>query len=182
MAEQQAAPLVVGRVVKPHGVHGEFVVEVRSDSPDRRFVAGTVLGVVRKAGGGGPESSLELVAARWHAGRLLVDAKGISSREAAERLRGALLTVNREELEKLDDPDEFHDYQLEGLAVRQPDGTVLGSVAEVVHTPAGELLGISLEEEQHEALVPFVNDIVVEVSLERGILVIDPPEGLLDRF
>ncbi|PRW62537.1 ribosome maturation factor RimM [Actinopolyspora mortivallis] len=181
MAEQQAAPLVVGRVVKPHGVRGEFMVDVRSDSPDRRFVAGAVLGVGGRTGDAVPES-LELVAARWHAGRLLVRAREVSTREGAERLRGALLTVRPEELERPEDPDEFHDHQLEGLSVEHTDGTVVGTVAGVVHTPAGELLRVSVSGERRESLVPFVHDIVVEVDLAAGTVLIDPPEGLLDPF
>ncbi|ASU78123.1 ribosome maturation factor RimM [Actinopolyspora erythraea] len=178
MAEQQTSPLVVGRVVKPHGVHGELVVEVRTDSPDRRFVAGAVLGVLWKSPGTRPES-LELTAVRRHAGRLLVKATEVRGREEAERLRGALLTVRSDELEGIEDPDEFHDHELEGLRAFDSSGNELGTLLGVLHAPGGELLRLSLPDGR-EALVPFVADIVVEVSPEDGFVTVDPPEGLLD--
>ncbi|SFT95592.1 16S rRNA processing protein RimM [Actinopolyspora lacussalsi subsp. righensis] len=180
MAEQQAAPLVVGRVVKPHGIQGELVVEIRTDSPERRFVVGAVLGVLWKSRGTRPES-LELAAVRWHAGRLLVKAVEVTTREDAERLRGVLLGVRPEELEQLEDPDEFHDHELEGLRAVRPDGAELGSLLGVLHAPAGELLRLSLPDGR-EALVPFVADIVVDVDTDHGTVTIDPPEGLLELF
>ncbi|GAA2779798.1 ribosome maturation factor RimM [Saccharopolyspora taberi] len=177
MSDQEPVTLVVGRIVKPHGVQGELVVEVRTDSPELRFAPGSVLGL-RRRGARGSES-FTVAAVRPHAGRLLVFAEGVRGREAAEELRGAVLTVPADELEPTDDPDEFHDHQLEGLRVVLPDGADAGVVTDVVHTPAGELLAVRTPE-RHEVLVPFVTEIVPEVDLEGGRLLVDPPEGLFD--
>ena len=98
---------------------------------------------------------------------------------AAEQLRGALLVVDASEVEPTDDPDEFHDVELEGLRVLNTGGDELGRVHEVVHTPAGELLAVRTGDGR-EVLVPFVSEIVPEVDLEAGKLVVDPPEGLFD--
>lgn len=174
MGEQ---PLVVGKIVKPHGVRGELVVDVRTDSPAERFAVGSVLGVRR--GGSTQQSNLTVTAARPHTGRLLLRAEGVDGREAAEALRGALLTIPRDQLESIDDPDEFHDHELEGLVVVLQSGAEVGVVREIEHTPAGELL-IVTDANGREALVPFVTAIVSEVDLAGGRLVIDPPEGLLD--
>lgn len=170
--------LAVGRIVKPHGVRGELVVEVRTDSPERRFVPGAVLGVQRR--GDRSQESFTVTAARPHAGRLLVSAAGIDSREAAEELRGALLTVTPEELEAPEDPEEFHDHQLEQLHVVHVSGEPVGVVQEVLHTPAGEILAVRTEEGR-EVLIPFVSEMVPEVDLANGRLAVDPPEGLLDE-
>lgn len=183
MNDSRSLPLAVGRIVKPHGVHGELVVEVRTDSPERRFVPGAVLGVQRR--GARRAESLTVTAARPHAGRLLMRASGVEGREAAEALRGAVLTVRADELEAPDDPDEFHDHQLEGLRVVRTTGEHVGVVTEVLHTPAGEILAVRTEEgrteEAREVLVPFVSEIVPEVDLDGGHLLVDPPEGLLDE-
>ncbi|GAA4855750.1 MULTISPECIES: ribosome maturation factor RimM [Saccharopolyspora] len=173
----QQETLAVGRVVKPHGVQGELVVEVRTDSPELRFVPGAVLGV-RRRGGGRPGESLTVESTRPHAGRLLLRAEGVVGREAAEDLRGVLLTVGVDELGPTDDPEEFHDHQLEGLRVVDTAGQERGVVREVVHTPAGELLAVRTD--GGEVLVPFVLDIVPEVDVAAGRLVVDPPEGLFD--
>jgi 16S rRNA processing protein RimM len=162
---------VVGQIGRPHGLHGEVTVRVRTDSPEQRFTAGAQLG----AGAG---RILTVDAARPHSGALLVRFAGVADRDAAAQLRGLLLTIETTELPDLDDPDEFYDHQLEGLAAVGPDGVVLGTVREVVHSPASDLL--VLETDHGEALVPFVRAIVPEVDLAGGRVVLDPPAGLLD--
>lgn len=178
MSDREPLTLVVGRIVKPHGVRGELVVDVRTDSPGERFGSGAVLGVQRHGARGSEE--VTLTEARPHSGRLLVRVDGVDTREAAEELRGALLTVRADELETIGDPDEFYDYQLEGLRVVHSAGYEIGVLHEVVHTPGGELLVVRTETGR-ELLVPFVSEIVPEVDLEAGQMVVDPPEGLFDQ-
>ncbi|BBU23545.1 ribosome maturation factor RimM [Mycobacterium xenopi] len=167
--------LAVGRVVKAHGVTGEVVVEVRTDEPDARFAPGSVL----RAKATDQERSYVVDAARPHGGRLLVRLAGVCDRDAADALRGSLLVIDSEDLPPIDDPDEYYDHQLEGLRVRTTAGQDIGTVSEVLHTPAGELLAVK-RDDVGELLVPFVSAIVTSVSLESGIVEIDPPDGLLD--
>ena len=171
--------LVVGRVVKSHGVRGELVVEVRTDSPRDRFAVGSRL--LGRTGKGKTVADREVVveAARDHSGRLLVRLAGVTDRDSADALRGMLLLVDSDSLPETEDPDEFHDHQLVGLRVLDTHGLDLGEVTEVIHTPAGELLAVRLVGGA-DALVPFVTAIVPEVDLGAGTCVIDPPEGLLD--
>jgi 16S rRNA processing protein RimM len=169
--------LVVGRVAKAHGVTGELVVDVRTDDPDTRFVPGAVLR--GRPSRGGAERSYVIDTVRAHGGRLLVRLDGVADRDAADALRGTLFLVDTAELPPIDDPDEFYDHQLEGLAVQTIGGEDVGVVAEVLHTPAGELLAVKTAEGA-EVLVPFVTAIVPRVSLAEGLVEIDPPEGLLD--
>jgi 16S rRNA processing protein RimM len=168
--------LVVGRVVKAHGVTGEVVVEIRTDDPDTRFAPGSSLR--GRPSRGGPESRYVIDSARDHGGRLLVRLEGVADRNAADALRGTVFLVDSQDLPPIDDPDEFYDHQLEGLQVVTATGTVVGSVAEVLHTAAGELLSVRTDE--GEVLVPFVSAIVTSVSLADQTVVIDPPDGLLE--
>jgi len=167
--------LVVGRVVKAHGITGEVVVDVRTDDPESRFAPGTSL---RARAKGGAERPLTVAAARQHGGRLLVRLDGVADRDSADALRGALFLVDSADLPPIEDPDEFYDHQLEGLRVRTTAGVEVGTVAEVLHTAAGELLSVRTED--GEVLVPFVGAIVASVSLADQVIEIDPPEGLLD--
>lgn len=169
--------LVVGRVVKAHGVTGEVSVEVRTDDPEGRFVAGAVLRGRPSRGGAEREYVVESV--RAHGDRVLMRLQGIGGRDAADALRGTLFLVDSAELPPIDDPDEFYDHQLEGMAVRTTGGQPVGTVAEVLHTAAGELLAVR-DPDGAEVLVPFVSAIVVSVSLADNVIEIDPPEGLLD--
>ncbi len=168
--------LVVGRVVKAHGITGEVVVEVRTDDPDMRFAPGARLRA--QPARGGPQRAYVVESAREHSGRLLVRLAGVTDRDSAEALRGNVFLVDTEDLPPIDDPDEFYDHQLEGLRVVTTDGRLVGTVSEVLHTAAGELL--SVKSDGAEVLVPFVSAIVTEVSLENETIEIDPPEGLLE--
>jgi 16S rRNA processing protein RimM len=168
--------LVVGRVVKAHGITGEVVVEIRTDDPDTRFAPGSSLR--GRPSRGGPESRYVVESVRDHGGRLLVRLDGVADRNAAQALRGTVFIVDSQDLPPIEDPDEFYDHQLEGLQVVTTTGTAVGSVAEVLHTAAGELL--SVRTEQGEVLVPFVSAIVTSVSLAEQRIEIDPPEGLLE--
>jgi 16S rRNA processing protein RimM len=168
--------LVVGRVVKAHGVTGEVVVEVRTDDPDLRFAPGSALR--GRPSRGGSESRYVIESAREHSGRLLVRLDGVADRSAADALRGTLFLVDSGDLPPIEDPDEFYDHQLEGLQVVTTTGTIVGSIAEVLHTAAGELLSVRTEE--GEVLVPFVSAIVTSVSLADRRIEIDPPDGLLE--
>jgi 16S rRNA processing protein RimM len=169
--------LVVGRVVKAHGITGEVVVEVRTDDPDTRFSPGSRLRA--RASRDGSERTYVIQSAREHSGRLLVRLVGVTGRDAADALRGTVFLVDTEELPPIEDPDEFYDHQLEGLRVVTTDGRLVGNVSEVLHTAAGELLSVT-SETGAEVLVPFVSAIVTAVSLEDQTIEIDPPEGLLE--
>jgi 16S rRNA processing protein RimM len=168
--------LVVGRVVKAHGVTGEVVVEIRTDDPDIRFAAGSSLR--GRPSRGGTETRYLIDSVRDHGGRLLVRLEGVTDRNAADALRGTVFLVDSADLPPIEDPDEFYDHQLEGLKVVTTAGTAVGSVAEVLHTAAGELL--SVRGDEGEVLVPFVSAIVTSVSLAEQTIVIDPPDGLLE--
>ncbi len=174
--------LVVGRVAKAHGVTGELVVDVRTDDPDARFAAGNTL----RGRGPGPAKAVAtytIESVRPHAGRLLVRLAGVTDRDSADALRGTLFVVDSGELPPITEPDEYYDHQLEGLRVRTVDGADVGTVAEVLHTAAGELLSVTTSDGA-EVLVPFVAAIVPTVAVSdrpgAGYIEIDPPDGLLD--
>lgn len=168
--------LVIGRVVRAHGVTGEVVVEVRTDDPDARFTPGVQLRV--RPARGGAETRYVIESVREHSGRLLLRLAGVASRDTADALRGNVFVVDSAHLPPIDNPDEYYDHQLEGLEVVTAAGRNVGNVAEVLHTAAGELL--SVRTEQGEVLVPFVRAIVTSVSLADRTIEIDPPEGLLE--
>ncbi|MBS9534203.1 ribosome maturation factor RimM [Mycobacterium sp. M1] len=168
--------LTVGRVVKAHGIAGEVVVDVRTDDPEDRFAPGTVLRAKKR---GEKPRDCVVESARQHGARLLVRLAGVTDRDAADAIRGSLLVIDSADLPPIDEDDTFYDHQLEGLRVRTVAGEDLGTVTEVLHTGAGELLSVK-RTGGGELLVPFVAAIVTSVSLEDRVVQIDPPDGLLD--
>ncbi|TDE35540.1 ribosome maturation factor RimM [Nonomuraea mesophila] len=164
--------LVVGRIGRPHGVRGEVTVEVRTDDPELRFAPGT--SIATDPAGRGP---LVVEGRRWHKGLLLVSFAGVSGRDAAEDLRNTMLVIDSAEVAPPEDPDEFHDHQLIGLAVETASGEPVGEVTDVLHH--GQDLLVVRRKEADDALIPFVKALVPMVDVEAGRLVVDPPEGLL---
>jgi 16S rRNA processing protein RimM len=174
--------VVVGRIGRPHGVKGELSVEPRSDEPERRFAVGAVL-QTRPPQGAEPHrpdrpTRLTVATTRWHQSRLLVCFEEVGDRDAAEAVRGLLLALEVDPAEAPDDPEEFYDHQLVGLPVVTTDGTEVGELAEIVHGPAQDLLSIRAEDGR-EILVPFVAQLVPEVDLAAGRIVVADTPGLL---
>ena len=170
--------LTVGRVVKAHGITGELVVDSRTDDPELRFAPGSVLRL-RAKGSDRREHTYTIDTVRPHGGRLLVRLSGVENRDAADALRGHLFLIDTADLPPIEEDDTYYDHQLEGLRVRTTAGAEIGTVTEVLHTAAGELLAVK-RDQAPELLVPFVSAIVTSVSLEDGVVDIDPPDGLLD--
>jgi len=168
--------LVVGRIVRPHGVRGELTVDVRTDDPELRLAVGVVLATEPVAAG-----PLTVVGSRWHSGRLLLSFAGVDDRTAAEDLRGTLLVVDSADLGDPPDPDEYRDHQLIGLSVIAPGGEQVGTVADVLHHGQDLLVVAGTGKRAGaEILIPFVSAIVSAVDVSAGLLRVDPPPGLLD--
>ena len=170
--------LVVGRVAKAHGITGEVVVDIRTDDPEVRFAPGNTLRA--KASRGAPDGSYTVESARTHGNRLLVRLAGVADRNAAEALRGTLFVVDSADLPPPEDPEEFYDHQLVGLAVVDLDGQPIGEVTGVAHG-AQDLLEIRATDGR-ETLVPFVAALVPEVDVPAGRVVIADRPGLVTAF
>lgn len=150
--------LEIGRIGRAHGLRGEVGVKLTTGRTER-LDPGAVLYADGRA--------LVVATSRLHSGRWLVRFDGVDNRDAAEALRGALLTA--EAMPTGD--DELWVHELIGATVRDPAGAELGRVVAVEPNPASDLLVLS-----GEVLVPM--RFVVEHG--DGFIVVDPPAGLLE--
>lgn len=166
--------VTVGRIGRAHGIKGEVGVDVRTDEPDRRFADGADLVTDSKV-----PRTLTVAASRWHSGRLLVKFAGVPDRTAAEQLRNLVLQAEVDEDERPEDPDEYYDRELIGLAVRTSDGVEAGEVVDVVHLPSQDLLEIR-RPAGNVVLVPMVEELVPEINVDKGYVVVADRPGLLD--
>jgi len=164
--------VVVGRIGRPHGVRGAVSIDVRTDEPDLRFAPGNE--VIADSG-----VVLTIESATWHSGRLLLTFEGYPDRTAIERLRGQVLSVDRDDSESPEDPAEFYDTALVDCEVVTAEGAVVGRVIEVAHLPAQDML-VVVRADSKEVLIPFVEAMVPEVDVHANRIVITPPPGLLD--
>jgi 16S rRNA processing protein RimM len=149
--------LEVGRIIKPHGIRGEVIVDLVSNRPER-LNAGSVLS--------SDVGDFEVVRSTPHQNRWIVAFEGVADRNRAEALRGTVLRA--EPMEGEDDTLWVH--ELVGAVVYDVNGLFYGRVSEVEANPASDLLVLP------QGLVPLT----FVVTQEPGRVVIDPPEGLVE--
>lgn len=178
MTGDDTIEVVVGRIGKPHGLRGEVTVELRTDEPERRYADGAVLRAEAPGGSVFAHRSLTVTGTRWHQSVLLVRFEQLVDRTRAEAARGVLLHATVAADATPDDPEEYYDHQLVGLAAYDVDGAHLGEVTGVVHGGAQDLLAIrSLD--GRDTLVPFVVALVPEVDVAGGRVVVADRPGLV---
>ena len=149
--------LDVARVVKPHGLRGEVIVELLTNRTERVDEGNTL---------DSDRGELTILKSSPHLGRWIIAFEGVESREQADELRGTVLRA-----EPIDDPDALWVHDLIGSSVVDTVGTELGRVAAVEANPASDLLVL-----EGGGLIPLT----FVVSTEPGTVVVDPPPGLLD--
>ncbi len=163
--------MVTGRVIKPYGVRGWVKVEVLTTNP-LRFQAGSAFILEGRE----RESRLVVEEVGEMRGALLVKFRGLEDREQAEELTGCRLLITTEEVGEAP-PDSLWEHQVIGLEVRTRDGKFLGEVEELLETGANDVLVVRGET---ECLIPMIGEVIKEIDLEDGVIIIEPLPGLLE--
>jgi 16S rRNA processing protein RimM len=162
--------VIVGRVVKPHGLAGEVVVEIETDVTER-FGPGSVLCL-------GPDRrKVEVLTARPFGDRMLVCFAGLADRTAVESLRGLELTVDRGSVPAAPAGSFYHFELLDCVCHDAREGE-LGKVVGLHEDGGGILLEVA--DGKRKILVPFVESFVVSVDIAAGRIDLDLPLGLVD--
>lgn len=170
---------IVGRIRKPHGIHGELLVETMCADPAAIFAAGSRV-IVGDAGGdllGGAVREMSVTRSRPFKGELLVTFKDIADRNAAEEWRHRCLLVPTNAL-RPPEAGEVWVHELIGMRVSDVTGAYVGDVSGVEELPQGLMLEVKTS--RGTSSVPFVDAIVVGVDRDARTLTIDPPAGLLE--
>jgi 16S rRNA processing protein RimM len=149
--------LDVGRVVKPHGLRGEVIVELLTNRTERAD-AGTILHT--------DDGPMTITRSSRHQGRWIVQFEGVDTIDKANALRGTVLRA-----EPIEDPDALWVHELIGAQVVDTVGTDLGTVKAVEANPASDLLVL-----EGGGLIPLT----FVAKTEPGRITVDPPPGLLD--
>jgi len=171
--------LRVGRLTKAHGLKGAIKVELYTDAPERRFVPGAVFALQVPVESPWHGKTIELSELKWYNSHPVAFFKDVSDRTAAESLIKAILWIDQDLDEPSDEEDAWFDHQLVGLEVLR-DGVRVGTVSQIDHLPAQDLLTISTS--SGDVLVPFVKAIVTSVDIEAGTMTVDPPAGLFEEL
>ena len=162
--------LAVGAIAGPHGVRGQFKVKLFAESP----AALEQYGALQIDGGRALKLTVKSVN---NGGLVIVSADGVTSREAAESLRGKLLSTSRA---SLPDPaeDELYHADLLGASVFHKHGTSLGVVVALYNFGAGEIIEVK-PPSGASVMLPFAGSSVVSVDIPNRRVVLAPPAGLL---
>ena len=163
-ARQPPDYLVVGRIVRPHGIRGGLVVEqfsklIQSIRPGSEIFLGgsTTLSIVRSI--------------RSHRGRYLLVIEGCEDRDTAEQWRDAEIRLESGDVESLQEGEYYH-WQLLGLHVCCEDGETLGEIAEILETGANDVFVVR-NESGDEILLPAIESVIRDVDLEQRKVVVD---------
>ena len=165
-------PILVGYVRRAHGINGAVVVRPLTDDPGRRWIPGAEF-----LSDANPPTLFTVAEAMPYRDDLLVRFTEVGDRTGAEALRGTSFTIDPADRRDLDD-GEFWVEDLVGCHVVDQGGESIGVVESVEFGAAQDRLAVRTEAGRFE--VPFVDAIVPEVDLERGIVVVTPPEGLFE--
>ncbi|MGB7922464.1 MAG: ribosome maturation factor RimM [Pyrinomonadaceae bacterium] len=167
--------VAVARAVRVRGLRGELVADLLTDFPERFEGLERLLGVM--PGGRMMELALE---DHWlQNGRIVLKFAGYDSIEDARALVGCEFAVPESERVELSE-DEYYDWELAGCEVESVAGEPLGRVREVLRTGGVEVLVVEKEKGEREHLIPLAEEICVEIDVEKKLIRVDAPEGLLE--
>ncbi|MEE9216204.1 MAG: ribosome maturation factor RimM [Anaerolineales bacterium] len=161
--------LAVGRIVRPHGIRGELIVEPYSETI-RSIEAGSVVFIESL------QTPYTILALRSHRNRLILRIDGCEDRDAAEKFRGSELLIPTPAAEPLPD-GVYYRWQILGLSVNEEAGRHLGTVVEILETGANDVY-IIRGDGTRELLLPAIEDVILEVDLKGGQLLVRLPDGL----
>ncbi|WP_147802341.1 ribosome maturation factor RimM [Alkalicoccus halolimnae] len=170
--------LNVGEIVNTHGIRGEVRVISRTDFPENRYKTGSQLTIFQE---GKPPLPVTIAGWRKHKQFDLLRFASYENVNDVEQFKGAFLKVHRSSLAE-DElfEGEFYHFEIIGLEVFTVDGEKLGTVKEILTPGANDVWVIHPVNRKKELLIPYVEEVVKDIDLDKGIIVIEPMEGLLD--
>ena len=162
--------LYVMQIVNTHGVHGEVKAIHYTDG---EIFFKKVRTVYKE-----DSTPIKIISGRFQKGAVLLKLEGIDTMEKAEALKFTKLYAKEEDLPPLPD-GEFYFFQLIGLNGTLPDGSVFGTVTDVIENNAANLLEFT-KSDGKKVLIPNIKVFVKDVDLKSKTIYITPIEGLID--
>jgi len=165
--------VVIGIVEKARGIRGEVKIKPLTDEPTR-FERLTRVRLETKQG---ETQQVDMSAVNVVGNRIFATFAGVETREQAQALAGAYISIKQEDVLPLRE-GEFYHFELTGLLVKTKAGEDLGHIHEVLDLAANDVLVV--RRQKKEVLIPFIKEVIVNVDIEKGEVIINPIQGLLD--
>lgn len=166
--------IAVAVAVRTRGLRGEIVADLLTDFPER-FAGLERLIAIRPDG---RRETLVLEEHWFQGGRIVLKFAGFDSIEAASELVGYEFAVPERERVQLPE-DEFYEWELAGCRVETIEGEQVGRVRAVMRTGGVDMLVVE-NSEGREFLIPLAEAICVTIDIEKKLVRVDAPEGLLE--
>jgi 16S rRNA processing protein RimM len=170
----EADLITVAHIVKARGLRGEVVAALLTDFPERFEGLTSLIGLTED----GTRRSLQIEEKWFHGDRIVFKFAGFDRVEDAKELVGYDLAVPADERVQLP-KDSFYEWELAGCRVETLSGEQVGEVRNVMRTGGVELLAV-VDGAGRERLVPMASDICVQIDIDKKLIRVDPPEGLLE--
>lgn len=167
--------LLLGEVLRPHGVRGELRIRLLTDYPERIARLKTVF--LAESPEATTVKPYQVAGMRMNKGFGLLRLHEINDRDQGDRLRGLFVLVDIENAVPLEE-GEFYLYQLIGLNVVTDMGASLGTLVEVLETGANDVYIVD-SPTYGEILIPVTPETIVQTDVQSGVLIVKLPEGLL---
>jgi 16S rRNA processing protein RimM len=165
--------LAIGKLRRPHGVHGEMLMSVWTDFPER-LQPDTLVYL------GKTHLAVHIKSVRGQKQDALIVFDEFSDREEVGRFRNQVVYVRTADLPVLPD-DELYLHQLLGLQViRDEDDVSLGVVAEILETGANDVLLVR-REGKSDILIPDIDPVILAIDLEKGEIRVNLLPGLISE-
>lgn len=164
--------LVVGRLRRPHGLHGEMVMELQTDFPERLKPSARVFV-------GEKHQPITIVGVRSHNEGLLIKLEGLETPEDAGRYRNQVVYVSAADRPPLPEGQYYH-HELIGFDVVDEDEQKIGSLAEILQTGANDVYVVT-KPDGGEVLLPVIPSVVLDIQAEHHRIVVRLIPGLLDE-
>lgn len=165
--------IIIGEIVGVHGIRGEIKIKPLTDDPGRFYDLDAV-DVVYK----GKRTNYEIEMVRLHKENVLLSLCGLRDRDAAEKLKGAMIEIDREEAVELEE-DEYFITDLIGLQVIDPEGVTIGIIRNVLQT-TGAVDTLEIKTAEKILFVPFRKIYFPKIDFEKGIAESDIPDDLMN--
>ncbi len=158
--------LTIGVIAGTHGVNGELKLKPLTDHPEH-------IPTLKSVYLGDSDTPTPLLGARGQGDNLLIKLEGVTTPEAGKRLGGLKVRIAAKDARPLEE-GEYFIFQLIGLEARATDGSVIGTVSDLIETGAQDVLVITRPGDT-DLLVPNHPSYVIEISPEQNRIVIQPP-------
>lgn len=157
--------LAIGVIAAPHGTRGEVRMQIWTHFPEHIQELNSIFL-------DDEEEPRRLRQARVQKGMAILSIQGIRSRDEADRLRGIVVRIAREQASPLEEGEYYH-FELIGIEVFTEDGTRVGTLDDIIETGANDVYVVK-DDEGNEHLFPALNEVIPEIDLENQRMIVRP--------